>query len=122
MSYLVLFSIFSLFISIHSCADPTKPTWPQEFAMPFGLYFTLVANSSATLYYNYDQAQAQLLVYDTHCFPLVRYNSIEYPCKMYFIPKGVSFFLFSTPLPSPTSKRNFCIHSCIEYSLLFVCG
>ena len=44
----------------------------------------------------YVSVQSQLLDYDTHCFPLIRYDSVYFPCKMYFNPKGI--LLPSSPL------------------------
>eukprot|EP00026_Physarum_polycephalum_P017601 Phypoly_transcript_18876.p1 GENE.Phypoly_transcript_18876~~Phypoly_transcript_18876.p1 ORF type:complete len:243 (+),score=36.22 Phypoly_transcript_18876:62-730(+) len=81
-------------------ADPTKPTWPDEFQIPFGLNWGIIAhNASAMMYYNYDQAQAQLLDYEVHCFPLVKYDSIEYPCQMWFNNKGIFVAIPSLDIP-----------------------
>jgi hypothetical protein len=62
MKHLVLLIV--LFISLSLSADPPKPTWPSEFAMPFGLHFTtLLKNASATLYYNFDQVFSLLYIF-----------------------------------------------------------
>eukprot|EP00026_Physarum_polycephalum_P017056 Phypoly_transcript_18141.p1 GENE.Phypoly_transcript_18141~~Phypoly_transcript_18141.p1 ORF type:complete len:223 (+),score=24.23 Phypoly_transcript_18141:97-765(+) len=89
--HIIFVLLFAVYVSLsHGQANITKPTWPPEFSIPFGLHFTaFVYNSSATMYYNYDKAQSQLIVYDTHCFPFIRFNSVEHPCKMYFNPAGI---------------------------------
>ncbi len=68
---------------------PNKPTWPVEFDAAFGLNipaapnFEGIFNSSSHFYYNWDQVQSSLIVYDDACIPLfnVRYlhwlNSIR---------------------------------------------
>jgi len=78
-------------------ATPERPVWPDEFKLPFGLNDPLlfVKNSSAVMYYNWDQVQSQLLDYSQSCFPLVRWNARSHPCKMYFNPKGI-FVSFPT--------------------------
>jgi hypothetical protein len=83
------FVIAALSLSLSFSQEPVKPTWPNEFQIPFGLNWgILMENASAMMYYNFDQAQAQLLDYMVHCFPLVKYNSVYHPCQMWFVPKG----------------------------------
>ena len=73
-------------------ADPSKPVWPTNFQTPFGLYvaFPPVKNATAEFYYKYDsEAQVQLLDYQQHCIPLVHWDAVGHPCKLYFNPSGV---------------------------------
>eukprot|EP01113_Clastostelium_recurvatum_P005701 TRINITY_DN1254_c0_g1_i1.p1 TRINITY_DN1254_c0_g1~~TRINITY_DN1254_c0_g1_i1.p1 ORF type:complete len:233 (-),score=62.08 TRINITY_DN1254_c0_g1_i1:38-736(-) len=94
-------------LSCACVASCDKPTWPDEFAMPFGLNFAIgIHNASAMMYYNWDQAKSQLLDYTSHCFPLLRYNSGFHPCKMYFNPKGIFASIPSLNIPCCTFVAN----------------
>jgi len=87
---LVLFAVVAfLTIACVSSASPVKPTWPDQFLVPFGLNDLLTRNSSAVMYYNWDEVQSQLLDYKEHCFPLIRWDANSHPCKMFFNPKGI---------------------------------
>ena len=71
------------------------PVWPKEFDSPFGLYspFPSIKNASSTFYYKFLETgtQAQLISYDTRCFPFVNAKSAfkAMPCKLLFINSGI---------------------------------
>ena len=71
-------STFSLvFISLYVIAQgtPSKPKWPVQFDVPFGLYIPKngtdegVTNATAHFYYNYN-IQASTIDYPTNCINL----------------------------------------------------
>lgn len=70
--------------------SPTKPVWPQQFDVPFGLHaiFPPINNATAHLYYDWT-VQAQLIDYPEKCFPFAHWDSAFHPCKLYFNPQGV---------------------------------
>ncbi|KJE89608.1 hypothetical protein CAOG_01043 [Capsaspora owczarzaki ATCC 30864] len=86
-------------------ADPEKPIWPIQFDVPFGLNWvggTLINNASSHFYYNFD-LEAQVIQYDTHCFPLAHWNAVFYPCKLYFTAKPAIY------LASPANGIDCCL-------------
>jgi len=87
---LVLFSVYSN-ATPEAATPPSKPVWPEEFDCPFGLYsiYHDLKNVSSHLYYNYDQAGAQLIKYQGHCFPFATWDAYEYSCSLYFVSSGI---------------------------------
>ena len=71
------------------------PVWPREFEAPFGLHASIpsIENASSTFYYKFleNGTQAQLVSYDTRCFPFVNAKSAfeKWPCKLLFINSGI---------------------------------
>ena len=63
-----------------------KPVWPEEFDVAFGLSViptpisAPIVNASAHFYYNYDQVQASLIVYEDTCLPLL--SGMPHPTEM----------------------------------------
>jgi hypothetical protein len=57
-------------------AQPNKPTWPDEFDAAFGLNipagpgYPAIVNASSHFYYNWDQVQSTLIIYEEFCLPL----------------------------------------------------
>eukprot|EP00744_Colponema_vietnamica_P020028 GILI01028412.1.p2 GENE.GILI01028412.1~~GILI01028412.1.p2 ORF type:complete len:230 (-),score=44.61 GILI01028412.1:32-694(-) len=74
-------------LALCAFAAPTKPVWPQSFAMQFGLNDEIalppIHNASAVMYYSWP-IQQQRISYHTHCLPLAHYNAAYHPCDLYF--------------------------------------
>jgi hypothetical protein len=83
-------------------ADPSKPSWPEEFDAPFGMscYIPFIShtNASAHFYYKWTDIQATLVDYETNCIPFVYLGSDKSPCKLLFNPQGIYFSNPETPV------------------------
>jgi len=90
---------FALFVGFVASQTPTKPIWPTEFDVVFGLSapatssYDAIVNSTAHFYYNYDEIQASLIVYDQGCLPGIFPGSHKTPCSFYFNPSGAYIYL-----------------------------
>jgi len=90
---------FALFVGFVASQTPTKPIWPTEFDVVFGLSapatsaYPAIVNSTAHFYYNYDQIQSSLIVYDNGCLPGLFPGSHNTPCSFYFNPVGAYMYL-----------------------------
>ena len=92
----IIITIVSSVIANPNCIGSKNcPVWPTEFDSPFGLYspFPSIKNASSTFYYKFlpNGTQAQLISYDTRCFPFVNAKSAlkSMPCKLLFINSGI---------------------------------
>jgi len=67
------------------CGSPTKPVWPLQFDVPFGLNAVLppIRNATSHLYYDWT-IPAQMIDYPERCFPFAHWDSGFHPCQLYF--------------------------------------
>jgi len=81
-----------------STKSPVKPVWPDEFTALFGLNVPAtndtpaIINRTGQFYYNWDQVQSTLVVYQAGCLPGIFPYSYDLPCSFYF--NKVGFYMY----------------------------